>query len=155
MLQPGDQPADFTLTDDQGQPVTWSSLRGHPVAVFAYPKADTPGCTREACSFRDLKAEFDAIGVRVYGISADVVKAQAKFRDKYHLTLPLLADPDKQVLVAWGVWAEKKNYGKTFMGIVRSTFLFDRDGRVVHVWPSVKVDGHADKVLARARELFT
>lgn len=148
MLDVGDKPADFELQDQQGNAVAWSSLRGRKVVFFFYPKADTPGCTREACAFRDLKAAFDAKGVAVYGVSADSVKRQSSFDTKYGLGLPLLADPDKVVLEAWGVYGEKKMYGKTVKGIVRSTFLFDEDGAVLRRWSPVKVDGHADAVLA-------
>jgi peroxiredoxin Q/BCP len=153
MLKPGDRPADFTLQDQEGREVAWSSFRGAPVVVFFYPKADTPGCTREACGFRDLRAEFAALGVAVVGVSADPVKRQAGFARKYELGFPLLADPERAVIEPWGVWAEKKNYGKAYMGIVRSTFLFDRDGRVVRAWSPVKVDGHVEAVLEAARGL--
>lgn len=151
MIAVGDVPAEFTLDDQDGRPVAWSSLRGRPVVVFAYPKADTPGCTREACAFRDLRAEFEAAGVAVYGLSADPVKRQAAFRAKYELPYPLLADPEKRVLTAWGIWGEKKMYGKTVHGIVRTTVWFDGEGRVRHVWSPVKVDGHVDAVLAKVR----
>jgi peroxiredoxin Q/BCP len=153
MLDVGDRPQDFTLTNDRGEPVAWADLRGRPVVVFFYPKANTPGCTKEAIAFTALKTEFDALGVTVVGGSADSVKAQGNFRDKHELGVPLLSDPDKVVLEPWGVWAEKKNYGRTYMGIVRSTFLFDADGVLVEAWRNVRVNGHADKVLARAREL--
>ncbi|MEQ1508414.1 MAG: thioredoxin-dependent thiol peroxidase [Myxococcota bacterium] len=151
MLSVGETVAEFTLPDQAGQAVTWSSLRGTPVVVFFYPKADTPGCTKEACAFRDLSAEFAAAGARVIGISADPPKRQKAFDDKYTLGMPLLSDPDHAVLAPWGVWGEKKMYGKTVHGIVRTTVLFDADGRVAHVWSPVKVDGHVDQVLARVR----
>lgn len=151
MLQKGDRPADFTLHDEQDQPVSWASLRGAPVVIFCYPKADTPGCTKEACAFRDLAADFAAAGVQVFGLSADLPKKQARFREKYGLSMRLLADPEQAVLGPWGVWQEKKNYGKTYMGIVRSTFFFDAEGRVAEVWSPVKVEGHAEAVLARVR----
>lgn len=153
MLEPGDKPADFTLSDADGNPVPWSSFRGRPVAVFFYPKANTPGCTKEACAFRDLAGEFEAAGAAVVGVSADSPKRQANFREKYDLHMPLLSDEDHVILEPWGVWAEKRNYGKTYMGIVRSTFLFDSEGVVRKVWPSVRVAGHADEVLAAVREL--
>jgi peroxiredoxin Q/BCP len=153
MLKTGDRPADFTLQDQDGREVAWSSFRGAPVVVFFYPKADTPGCTREACGFRDHKADLAALGVSVVGISADTVKRQAGFARKHELRYPLLADPERTVIEPWGVWGEKKNYGKTYMGIVRSTFLFDADGRVVQAWSPVKVDGHVDAVIDAARGL--
>jgi peroxiredoxin Q/BCP len=154
MLEAGATVPDFALQDDQGRTVRWSELRGKPVVVFAYPKANTPGCTKEACAFRDLGAEFAKRGVTVLGISGDSVKAQAKFRDAYGLSTPLLADPDRSVLMPWGIYGEKKMYGKTVQGIKRSTFLFDRDGVLRHVWPNVKVDGHAEAVLKKVDELF-
>ncbi len=146
-------PADFTLSDQDGNQVSWSDFRGRPVVVFFYPKANTPGCTKEACDFRDLKAEFDSVGTAVVGISADTVKRQSNFRTKHSLTMPLLADPEHLVLDPWGVWVEKKNYGRTYMGIRRTTALFDAEGKPVQVWTNVRVKGHADTVLAAARAL--
>ncbi len=154
MLKIGDVPEPFTLPDQDGVPVAWTSLRGRPVVVFFYPRASTPGCTREACAFRDLAAAFGERGVAVIGVSADSVKAQARFRDKHALTMPLLSDPEHAILEPWGVWGEKKLYGKISMGIHRATFLFDADGKVAHAWPKVKVDGHVDEVLARVDALF-
>lgn len=153
MLEPGDKPADFTLPDADGNPVRWSDFRGRPVVVFFYPKASTPGCTKEACAFRDLRAGFEAAGVAVIGVSADSPRRQASFRDKHELGIPLLSDEQHVILEPWGVWQEKRNYGRTYMGIVRSTFLFDADGVVRRAWPNVRVAGHADEVLAAAREL--
>lgn len=153
MLDEGDKPAEFTLSDAEGNPVPWRSFRGRPVAMFFYPKANTPGCTKEACAFRDLAGDFEAAGAAVVGVSADSPKRQASFRDKHALNMPLLSDEDHAILAPWGVWAEKKNYGKTYMGIVRSTFLFDADGVVRQVWRNVRVNGHADQVLAAARAL--
>lgn len=153
MLEPGDKPKDFTLKDQDGHDVRWSDLRGRPVVVFFYPKASTPGCTKEACAFRDHREAFDQRGVRILGVSADSVKAQASFHDKYELTMPLLADPDHVILEPWGVWGEKKNYGRTYMGIKRSTFLFDAEGALLHVWPSVRVAGHVEKVLEKVDAL--
>ena len=148
MLDVGDVPADFELQDQAGNPVRWADHRGRPVVVFFYPRADTPGCTKEACAFRDLSAAFAAKGAAVLGVSGDTVKKQASFHAKYGLTYPLLADPERKILEAWGVYGEKKMYGKPVMGIVRSTFLFDADGRVSRRWSPVKVDGHVDAVLA-------
>jgi peroxiredoxin Q/BCP len=153
MLSVGDTPADFSLVDDRGQTVHWSDFRGRPVVVFFYPKASTPGCTTEACAFRDLTADFSGHGVAVLGASADTEKRQANFRTKYELTMPLLSDPDHVILEPWGVWGEKKNYGKTYMGIHRSTFLFAADGQVAYVWPKVRVKGHAEAVLQKVKEL--
>lgn len=154
MLAVGATLDDFTLNDDRDQPVRWSSLRGQPVVIFAYPRADTPGCTREACAFRDLAADFARHGVRVFGLSSDKVAALGRFRDKYGLTMPLLSDPDKQVLRALGAWGTKKMYGKDVEGTLRSTFAFDADGVAWQVWPQVKVDGHADAVLAAVAQRF-
>lgn len=151
MLAPGDTVADFTLHDHQGQPVTWSALRGKPVVFFFYPKANTPGCTTEACAFRDLAGDFESAGVAVFGISADSVKSQANFATKYDLTMPLLSDPEHVVLEPWGIWGEKKNYGKTYQGIHRTTVWFDAAGTVVQVWNNVRVKGHAEAVLEAVR----
>lgn len=154
MLDVGDIPEDFTLSDQHGEDVAWSSFRGAPVVVFFYPKASTPGCTTEACGFRDLKGDFAAVGVAVVGMSADTVRRQKNFADKQGLDYPLLSDTEHVVVAPWGVWGEKKNYGKTYEGIHRSTFLFDADGKVVRAWPKVRVKGHVDEVLAAAREAF-
>lgn len=153
MLEPGAKPDDFTLKDDRGDEVSWSDFRGEPVVVFFYPKADTPGCTKEACAFRDLGPEFDERGVQVIGVSADSVTRQSNFKSKYDLTMPLLSDEDHEILEPWGVWGEKKNFGRTYEGIIRSTFLFDAEGELVHVWPKVRVKGHAQAVLDEIDEL--
>ncbi len=155
MLAVGETPADFTLNDDRGNVVRWADFRGKPVVVFFYPRANTPGCTKEACAFRDLRPEFEKRGVVVLGMSADSVKSQNNFREKYDLTMPLIADPDKVVLLAWGVFGEKTMYGKKVQGIRRSTFLFDAAGKVVHAWENVRVEGHAEAVLAKVQALFS
>jgi peroxiredoxin Q/BCP len=155
MLAPGTLVDDFTLTDDQGRSVRWADLRGSAVVVFAFPKASTPGCTKEACAFRDLAPEFSRRRVKVLGLSADTEKAQAGFRHKYALSMPLLCDPEHRVLEAWGIWGEKTMYGRTMKGIRRTTFLFDAHGVVRFVWANVKVDGHAEKVLAKIDEAST
>lgn len=152
MLSVGDTVEDFSLEDQTGTSISWSSLRGRPVVVFFYPKASTPGCTKEACAFRDLKGEFDAAGATVVGVSADSVKRQSNFTEKHGLNMPLLSDPDRRIIEPWGVWAEKKMYGRTSMGIVRSTFLFDAEGTVAKVWSPVRVAGHVDAVLDAVRE---
>ena len=151
MLSVGDTVEDFTLPDQTGAEVRWSDFRGRPVVVFFYPKASTPGCTTEACGFRDMRGLFEQAGAAVVGVSADSVKRQAAFSDKYDLNMPLLSDPEHVVLEPWGVWGEKKLYGRTSMGIIRSTFLFDAEGRVAHVWSPVRVKGHVEKVLERVR----
>jgi peroxiredoxin Q/BCP len=154
MIAEGTQPEAFELLDQDGNGVSRDGLLGKPFVFFFYPKASTPGCTTEACAFRDLHGDFAALGVAVYGVSADSVKRQSNFATKYDLNMPLLSDPEHVILEPWGVWAEKKNYGKTYMGIVRSTILFDGDGKVVHVWSPVRVKGHAEAVLEKARELW-
>jgi peroxiredoxin Q/BCP len=154
MLEVGTLPEDAELQDHNGEPVRLSETRGTPSVFFFYPKASTPGCTKEACAFSELTAAFSALGVTVYGISADSVRRQANFATKYELRMQLLADPEREIIEAWGVWQEKKNYGRTYMGIVRSTFLFDADGKLAHVWPKVRVKGHAEAVLEKATALF-
>jgi peroxiredoxin Q/BCP len=154
MLEVGTLPEDVELQDHNGEPVRLSETRGTPSVFFFYPKASTPGCTKEACAFSELTAAFSALGVTVYGISADSVRRQANFATKYELRMQLLADPEREIIEAWGVWQEKKNYGRTYMGIVRSTFLFDADGKLAHVWPKVRVKGHAEAVLEKATALF-
>jgi thioredoxin-dependent peroxiredoxin len=137
----------FTLQSDSGDKVRLSELKGKPVVLYFYPKDDTPGCTTEACAFRDRRAEIMALGAQVLGISPDTVESHAKFRDKYQLNFPLLADPDHAVAEKYGAWREKNMYGKKSMGIQRSTFLIDARGKVAKVWPRVSVDGHDQQVI--------
>ena len=148
MLQPGDQAPDFTVQTDSGQELKLSALQGKRVVLYFYPKADTPGCTTEACEFRDDSAAFKEKNVEVVGISPDKPAAQAKFKTKYDLPFTLLADSDKTVAQAYGVWKEKNMYGKKVMGIERTTFLIGADGRIGKIWPKVKAKGHAAEVLA-------
>jgi thioredoxin-dependent peroxiredoxin len=129
MIQEGDQAPDFTLPADDGSTVTLSSFRGKKVIVYFYPKDDTSGCTAQACEFRDILPRIDEAGAVVLGISPDPVKSHVKFRDKYDLNFPLLADEDHAVAEAYGVWVEKSMYGRTYFGIERSTFLIDEEGR--------------------------
>ena len=152
-IQEGEPAPDFTLSADHGRPVKLSSLRGSPVVVYFYPKDDTPGCTREACAFRDRKAEIARLGASVLGISPDDVDSHSQFRDKFGLNFPLLADPEHKVAEKYGAWRERNMYGKTVMGIQRSTFIIDAKGRVARVWRSVKVDGHDEQVLSALAEL--
>jgi peroxiredoxin Q/BCP len=148
------QPApDFTLTADDGRQVHLADLRGAPVVLYFYPKDDTPGCTREACAFRDRRSELQLLGARVLGVSPDDVARHVKFRDKYELNFPLLADPDHRVAEQYGAWREKNLYGKKSMGVQRSTYLIDAHGTVVRVWKRVIVDGHDAEVLAALRDL--
>jgi len=149
----GDPAPDFTLQNDRGEEVRLSALRGQPVVLYFYPKDDTPGCTKEACSFRDRKSELAARGAVVLGVSPDGVESHARFRDKFDLNFPLLADPEHRVAEAYGAWREKNLYGRKSMGIQRSTFLIGHDGVVRRAWPKVAVDGHDDEVLAALDEI--
>jgi len=153
MPQPGDPAPPFDLESGTGGRVSLASLRGKPVVLYFYPKDDTPGCTAEACAFRDMRTAYEATGAVVLGVSADDLPSHKKFAEKYGLTFPLLSDPDHAVSEAYGVWGEKKNYGRTYMGITRATFVIDGDGVIHEVWPKVKVDGHADEVLAALRPI--
>lgn len=152
-MNEGEPAPDFELPDQDGNPVRLSSLRGKTVVVYFYPKADTPGCTREAIDFSRLLPAFDKAGTAVLGVSADPVPAQDKFKKKHDLDIALLSDETHKMLEAYGVWGKKSMYGKTFMGISRSTFLIGTDGRIARVWPKVRVDGHAAEVLAAAQAL--
>jgi len=147
-IEEGQSAPDFTLPADDGREVKLSGLRGKPVVLYFYPKDDTPGCTKEACSFRDRSGDLKATGAVVLGVSPDDVASHGKFRDKYSLNFPLLADTDHQVAERYGAWREKNMYGKKSMGIQRSTFLISPDGTVRKVWKKVSVDGHDEEVLA-------
>jgi thioredoxin-dependent peroxiredoxin len=144
MIEKGSKAPDFTLATDQGGEVTLSKLRGKKVVLYFYPKDDTPGCTTQACDFRDSMPRFEGLDAVVLGVSADSVESHRKFREKFGLNFPLLADEDREVSEAYGVWKEKSMYGKTFMGIERTTFLIDEAGKVAEVWRKVKPAGHAD-----------
>jgi peroxiredoxin Q/BCP len=145
-LQPGDTAPDFTLPDADGHPVSLSGFHGRRVIVYFYPAAGTPGCTKEACDFRDNLVELNDAGVDVVGISPDRPEKLATFRDAEGLTFPLLADPDKQVLTAWGAFGEKQMYGKTVTGVIRSTFLIDPEGKIEEALYNVKATGHVAKL---------
>jgi peroxiredoxin Q/BCP len=144
----GSAAPDFTLTSDTGDDVALSGLRGGPVVLYFYPKDDTPGCTRQACAIRDQWGEFQQAGATVLGISILDEESKAQFKEKYDLPFTLLADPDHAVAEQYGTWVEKKNYGKTYMGLERTTFVIDGDGTVAKVLRNVDPDTHADKVLA-------
>jgi peroxiredoxin Q/BCP len=146
LLSEGMTAPDFTLPSTEGD-IALSALRGRTVVLYFYPKADTPGCTREACAFRDLKAEMAALGAVVIGVSKDKPAALEKFQAKYGLNFPLASDADLAVHEAYGAWAPKTLYGKTALGVVRSTFVIDGEGVVRKAWRKVKVDGHDAKVL--------
>jgi peroxiredoxin Q/BCP len=152
-LEEGEKAPAFTLTDDSGKKVKLADFKGSPVVLYFYPKDDTPGCTREACAFRDRSSELKKLGAKVFGVSPDDVASHVKFRDKFKLNFALLADPDHQVAEKFGAWREKNMYGKKSMGIVRSTFLIGADGVVKKVWRSVKVDGHDSAVVEALTQL--
>ena len=152
-LAVGTAAPDFTLPRDGGGQVSLRDLRGKKVVLYFYPRADTPGCTKEAISFNGLHKAFDEAGVAILAISADPVKAQDRFRDKYSLAFALVSDETHRMLEAYGVWGKKSMYGRTFLGVERVTYLIDGSGRIAKVWPKVKVDGHAEEVLQAARAL--
>lgn len=146
-VEEGESAPDFTLAADDGRQVELSALRGKPVVLYFYPKDDTPGCTKEACAFRDRTAELEAQGAVVLGVSPDDVESHGRFRDKFSLNFPLLADLGHQVAERYGAWREKNLYGKVSMGVQRSTFVIDGQGKVRKVWKKVNVDGHDQQVL--------
>ena len=143
----------FRLPRDGGDSVSLANFAGKKLVVFFYPRADTPGCTKEAIDFSRLKAAFTNAGIAVLGVSADPVKAQEAFRNKHQLTIPLMSDEQHQMLEAYGAWGEKSMYGRTFLGIIRTTVLIGADGRIAKIWRNVRVDGHAEEVLETARGL--
>jgi thioredoxin-dependent peroxiredoxin len=147
MVEEGKPAPDFTLPDQQGKKVTLSKLKGSPVVLYFYPKDDTPGCTKEACAFRDEFADYKKAGAVILGVSPDDSASHAKFAKKFDLPFPLLADHEKQVCDAYGVWKEKSMYGKKYMGVERTTFVIDKKGIVGKIFPKVKVDGHSAEVL--------
>jgi thioredoxin-dependent peroxiredoxin len=153
MVERGQEAPDFTLPDQEGNPVTLSELRGRPVVLYFFPKADTPGCTAQACGIRDHGADYDRAGARVVGVSPDTVTAQRKFTDKYDLDFTLLADENHEVAELYGVWGEKKMYGKTYMGVQRATFIIDPEGKVAHVIPKASPKTHDEVVLEALGEL--
>jgi thioredoxin-dependent peroxiredoxin len=151
LLAEGDLAPDFTLPDQDGNEVTLSELRGAPVVLYFYPRADTPGCTAQACGVRDRAADYDAAGARVIGVSPDPVKAVSKFADKYSLGFRLLADDEHSVADLYGTWVEKSMYGKKYMGVQRATFIVDAEGRIAKVFPKVSPKTHDDLVLEALR----
>ncbi len=154
LLKTGDRVAEFELPDQTGTARSLTALLADgPVVLFFYPAARTPGCTKEACAFRDAQAKLAKSGAVVLGVSPDDVASHAKFRDKYALNFPLLADPGHKVADKYGAWREKNMYGKKSMGVQRSTFLIDADGKVAKVWKRVSVDGHDEQVLAALAQL--
>lgn len=153
MLEAGDAAPDFTLPDQDGEELSLSSLRGETVVLYFYPRADTPGCTTQACGVRDRYADYEAAGARVIGISPDEVGAVKKFASKFDLEFTLLADADHAVAERYGTWVEKSMYGKKYMGVQRATFLIDPDGKVAKAFPKVSPKTHDDVVLAALEEL--
>jgi peroxiredoxin Q/BCP len=153
VVEEGQEAPDFTLSDQDGNSVTLSDLRGQPIVLYFYPKADTPGCTTQACGIRDHRADYERSGAKVVGASPDTVTAQRKFADKYALDFTLLADENHEVAELYGVWGEKKMYGKTYMGVERSTFVIDPDGKVAKVLPKVSPKTHDEVVLEALGEL--
>lgn len=152
-LTEGADAPDFTLPATSGRTVSLASLKGKPFVLYFYPRADTPGCTKEACAFQEGLPEFGKLDVTVIGVSKDSMKALEKFAEKYTLQFPLASDPEVKVIDAYGAWQEKSMYGKKYMGIERSTVLVDAQGKVARLWPKVKVTGHAEDVLKAVKGL--
>jgi thioredoxin-dependent peroxiredoxin len=152
-LEIGTKAPAFTLPSDSGEKVSLRDFKGRKLVIYFYPKADTPGCTRESIDFSRLRSQFDKANTSILGVSADSVKKQDAFKQKHNLSLGLLSDETHEMLEGYGVWGKKSMYGKEFMGILRTTFLIGADGRIVKIWPKVKVEGHAEAVLEAARAL--
>jgi peroxiredoxin Q/BCP len=153
MIEPGQPAPDFELPDQDGNPVRLADLRGGRVVLYFYPRADTPGCTTQACGIRDHRADYEAAGVTVLGVSPDPVEAIKRFHDKQGLTFTLLADADHAVTERYGAWVQKSNYGKTYWGAARATFIIDEEGVVRHVIPKASPKTHDEVVLAALAEL--
>jgi thioredoxin-dependent peroxiredoxin len=152
-LKVGQKAPAFSLPRDGGGSVSLTQFKGRKLVIYFYPRADTPGCTRESIDFSQLRAEFDQAGTDILGVSADPVKAQDAFKKKHALTIGLVSDETHQMLEGYGAWGKKSMYGKNFTGIIRSTFLLGPDGRIAQIWPKVKVEGHAAEVLIAAQAL--
>ncbi len=150
LLEVGDKAPAFRTVDQDGKPVTLADFKGQKVVLYFYPKDDTPGCTKEACAFRDGWAKFRRRKIAVLGVSVDDAKSHRKFAEKYSLPFTLLADTDKAIVKAYGVWGEKSMYGRKYMGTNRVTYLINEKGKIAAVWPKVKPDAHAEEVLAAA-----
>ncbi len=147
LLEVGDKAPAFQAKDQDGETVSLSDFKGKKVVLYFYPKDDTPGCTKEACSFRDGWSKFRKRGVAVLGVSTDDERSHRKFAEKFSLPFPLLADPEKKIVTDYGVWGEKSMYGRKYMGTHRVTYVIDETGKIAAVWPKVKPDGHADEIL--------
>ena len=153
MLNEGDMAPDFKLPIDDGSQLVLSQLQGAPVIIYFYPKDDTSGCTTQAIDFSDKLTDFKKLGAKIIGISPDSIEKHLKFKKKHHLTVPLASDEEKATAMKYGVWAEKKMYGRTYMGIVRSTFLIDKTGHIAKIWHKVRVKNHAKAVLEALEDL--
>lgn len=153
MADVGDKAPDFNMATDGGGTVSLAGLKGRKIVLYFYPKDDTPGCTKEACAFRDAMPDFSGVDAEIIGVSKDPVAKHDKFKTKYDLPFTLASDEESDVCERYGVWVEKNMYGKKYMGIERATFLIDGDGKIRNVWRKVKVPGHADEVLAAAKAL--
>jgi peroxiredoxin Q/BCP len=151
LLEIGDKAPDFKTRDQDGETVSLKDFKGKKVVLYFYPKDDTPGCTKEACSFRDGFAAFRRRKIEVLGVSVDDEKSHRKFADKFSLPFRLLADPEKKIVTAYGVWGEKSMYGRKYMGTNRVTYVIDEKGKIAAVWPKVKPEGHAEEILAALR----
>ena len=149
MLTTGDKAPDFSLPSSEGKNIALKDYKGKKLVLYFYPKDDTSGCTKEACSFRDNLARVRRKGAEILGVSADPVTSHAKFIKKYDLSFPLVSDESKEMIKAYGVWKEKSMYGKKYMGIERTTFIIDEKGKIVHIFSKVKVEGHTDEVLEK------
>ncbi|TBH20030.1 thioredoxin-dependent thiol peroxidase [Thermus thermamylovorans] len=152
-MEPGTAAPDFALPDQEGRTHRLSDYRGRWVVLYFYPKDDTPGCTKEACGFRDRMGDLVALGAVVLGVSADDVESHRRFAEKYGLNFPLLSDPGRQAILAYGAWGKKNLYGKEYEGVLRQTFLIDPEGRIAKVWRKVSPEGHAEEVAEALRAL--
>lgn len=146
MLKEGDKAPDFALNDSLGNKISLKEQKGKKVILYFYPKDDTPGCTKEACSFRDNLPRFKGINAEIFGVSADSEKSHEKFKEKYNLPFSLLSDPERKTINDYGVWKEKNMYGVKKMGIERTTFIIDENGKIMKIFPKVKVDGHSEEI---------
>ena len=153
ILDIGSTPPDFTLPRDGGGTITLSGLRGNPVVLYFYPKDDTSGCTQEAIEFSGLRPQFEKLGAKVIGMSPDPVKKHDKFKTKHDLKVDLVADEDKAIIEAYGLWVEKSMYGRKYMGVERTTYLIDSAGKIAKIWNKVKVPGHAAEVLEATKAI--
>lgn len=152
-LAAGSKAPAFTLQRDGGSQVSLKDFKGGNLVLYFYPKADTPGCTKEAIAFSSLRKSFAKTGTEILGVSADPIRTQDKFKSKHKLTITLASDETKQMLEAYGAWGEKSMYGRKYMGVIRKTFLIDAQGRIARIWPKVTVPGHAEEVLEAAKSL--